>query len=287
MAVGDPTGADLCVGTTSGDTLPASPSTEEREITFGSSVELTSGVKYAVVVRAVDAGGGADYVTWWRKTSDNYANGSGGYSADSGSSWTQESTDFWFATKASGVEKDAHKENDVSAPSIFGTTWRTQTFTASSTYTISSVVLKLSKGGSPGTVTVSIKATIPNVPSKPTTPVPADASTGITLDQATLAWTDGGGADTYNVYFGVSGGMTLQSSAQAAASWSITSLPLSYNTSYQWRIDATNVGGTTTGDTWLFTTLAFTPPVASGLNNMVTVRRLVAAANSKIWYEAI
>ncbi len=32
---------------------------------------------------------------------------------------------------------------------------------------------------------------------------------------------------------------------------------------------------------------AFDPPVATGLNNMKTIRRLVAAANNKFWYEDI
>ncbi|KKN01086.1 hypothetical protein LCGC14_1131240 [marine sediment metagenome] len=129
-------------------------------------------------------------------------------------------------------------------------------------------------------------------PSKPITPAPSDSSTTVTLDQTTLSWVDGGNADTYDVYFGLSGNMTLQSSAQAGLSWSIDSLPLSYNTAYQWRIDATNVYGTTTGDTWGFTTIAFAPPVATvagsaSPNMLQIIKRLVAAAYSKFWYEDI
>ncbi|KKN17996.1 hypothetical protein LCGC14_0960220 [marine sediment metagenome] len=129
-----------------------------------------------------------------------------------------------------------------------------------------------------GTLSVSAKAT---------TPIPSDSATGITLDQTTLAWTTGGSTDTYNVYFGLSGDMSLVSSAQVGTSWSIDSLPLSYNTAYQWRIDSTNINGTTTGNVWSFTTLSFDPPVASGLNNMVTIRKVIAAAGNKIWIEDI
>ncbi len=39
---------------------------------------------------------------------------------------------------------------------------------------------------------------------------------------------------------------------------------------------------TVTGDAY-----TFTPPVPSGPNNMKTIRRLVASANNKIWYEDV
>ena len=35
------------------------------------------------------------------------------------------------------------------------------------------------------------------------------------------------------------------------------------------------------------TLYAFAPPVSSGLNNMKTIRRLVSAANNKIWIEGV
>ncbi|HEB26231.1 MAG TPA: hypothetical protein ENI05_00440 [Porticoccus sp.] len=99
-------------------------------------------------------------------------------------------------------------------------------------------------------------------------------------------------AETYDVYFGlVSGSLELVSAGQSELSISVL-VTLEYNTAYQWRVDATNEIGTTTGDVWTFTTMAFDPPVvsggvgsASGLNNMATVKRLVAIANNKVFYE--
>ncbi len=99
-------------------------------------------------------------------------------------------------------------------------------------------------------------------------------------------------AETYDVYFGPTGDLSLISAGQAGLSIEVP-YALEYNTEYSWRVDATNENGTTTGDTWSFTTLVFTPPAASldgggnptGLNNMVTLKRLVTASNNKVFYE--
>lgn len=139
-------------------------------------------------------------------------------------------------------------------------------------------------------------------PTKATNPTPADAASNVTLDQATIAWDDGGGSDTYNVYYGVSSGnLSLVSSAQVGTSFNLAAyLPFAYNVTRYWRIDSTNAQGTTTGDEWSFSTIAFAPVLptgvtldgsgnptgtATGENNIVTIRRWVAAANNKIWYE--
>lgn len=314
MAAGDPTGADLASGTTNGDTLAEYGSWTEREITFVTPIELTSGTKYAIVVRAVAAN-----LIWSVRIDNPYANGDLYESSDSGNSWTIETNDdCWFKTKASGVEKD----DGSFSPDGFnrGETaedWNAQTFTASSTYTISSVILKLSKwpGTTPGTVTVSIRATDTGLPGKPTTPSPANAASDITLDQTPLGWADGGNTDTYEIYYRAQGGdWVLVGVAQAGLTWTIPFGSITYETTYEWRIDATNTTGTTTGDTWSFDSIVYdeirisyrlisggngqgpydSPPGVqgtdweyTGLNFMMTVRRLVVAANSKIWYESI
>ena len=101
--------------------------------------------------------------------------------------------------------------------------------------------------------------TAPPPPSKPTNPNPGNGATGVSINP-TLAWTNGGGATSYNVYFnGQSKGN------QTSASYSPGTL--SYNTPYNWRIDAVNAGGTTPGDTWSFTTVpakATTPTPTDG-----------------------
>ena len=99
-------------------------------------------------------------------------------------------------------------------------------------------------------------------------------------------------AETYDVYFGPTGDLALISAGQAGLSIEVP-YALEYNTEYSWRVDATNENGTTTGDVWSFTTLLFAPPAVSvdgssnptGLNNMVTLKRIVVAAANKIFYE--
>jgi len=149
------------------------------------------------------------------------------------------------------------------------------------------------------------------LPEIPINPIPTNAANNITLDQKTITWEDGGGADTYNVYYGENEiGLTLVSEEQTGVSFTITDIdygsPFDYLISRTWRIDATNVSGTTTGDVWTFVTVAFSPPLPTGVtldyegdppgeptgtptgeNNMMSIRRLVVAAESKIWYENI
>lgn len=128
-------------------------------------------------------------------------------------------------------------------------------------------------------------------PSKPTNPSPADTSTTVTLDQAILSWTAGANTDTFNIYFGELGNAVLVASVQDVSDedWAITLLPLDYNTIYEWRVDAMNDSGTTTGDTWVFTTIAFAPPAQgySNPNALSVIKRLVAAAADTFWYEDV
>ena len=188
MADGDPTGADLASGTTNGNTLATYGSWTEREITFGSPIELTNGTKYAIVVRALSVVGAAE-LNWSTRVDNPYANGDRYGSSNSGSSWAVDTDDdVWFKTKANGVEKDDGsftQDGFNRAESAYGTNWSAQTFTASSTYTISSVILKLAQyldfGGSVGTVTVSIRATELAPPGKAQNPTPTDDQESIII----------------------------------------------------------------------------------------------------------
>ena len=152
------------------------------------------------------------------------------------------------------------------------------------------------------------------LPGKPTNPSPTDAISDITLDETPLSWdASDPAADTYEVYFRESGNdWELVGTAQAGVSWTIDFGILAYGTTYEWRIDATNIYGTTTGDTWTFDTIDFDflrvsyvlIPGGSGAgpyddpagtegtdwrwtgeNTMLTVRRLVVAIDNKIWVE--
>lgn len=258
-----PTGDDLCSTIVNANTWNNGGIAEE-EITFDTSVELTSGVVYAIIVRIPEAPD-TTWANWQVNWSNPYANGVAITSSDGGTTWNDNTgSDMWFQTKASGVIKENGSAVYTNKFNLHGNLWRAQSFTASSTYTITSVAIKVGKHGNPGNATISIKTTL-SAPSKATTPAPTNAATDVTLDQATITWKNGGGADTYNVYYGdTSGDLTLVSSAQAGLSFTVTGIalgsPYSYIVTRYWRIDSTNAVGTTTGDEWSFTTIRLDPP---------------------------
>lgn len=245
-----PTGADLCSGTVACSSLPEHPIKTWTEITFGVPYVLTKDIMYAIVIRTAVAS--PDMV--WREVGggSTYPDGTMCDTANAGSFWSI-----------------------ISASDMMFETWGN-----------------------------------PPVPGKPTNPSPTDAASSITLDESPLSWdASDPAADTYEVYFREQGdGWGLIGIAQAGVSFTIDFGTLDYGITYEWRIDATNVTGTTTGDTWSFDTITFNTilPGASGgsggggggggsgeesspngENNMLTLRRLVAAADNKIWYEDI
>ena len=112
--------------------------------------------------------------------------------------------------------------------------------------------------------------------------------------------------ETYDVYFDSGNGLETIESGLTDTELKVTFGPLDYATDYSWRVDATNGAGTTEGDTWTFKSLEFNPPLPIGVtivdgkpasgttgtptgkNNMMTIKRLMAAAaNNKVWYEDI
>jgi len=252
-----PTGDDLCTVTVDPSVVSTLPTIGWYTFTFVAPHVLSDATEYAIVVRTA-TGSTSNYYCPFGYGSSGYAGGGSAISTNSGASWGNIST-----------------TNDMDFR-IYG-----------------GVAL----------------------PSKPTTPSPTDALTDITLDHTPLSWVDGGGADTFEVYLRVQGeDWTLVGVAQAGITWTIPFETITYGTTYEWRVDATNVYGTTTGDTWSFDSITFdricisyvlvtggsgagpydTPPGVEGTdwrwtgeNNMLTVRKLVAAANNKIWYESI
>jgi len=93
------------------------------------------------------------------------------------------------------------------------------------------------------------------LPGKPINPDPSDTEVGVDFSDYTVSWETGGLTDTYDIYVGEApGSLVLASSAQAGTSLEIPEayrLDRTVDTWY-WRVDATNVYGTTTGDVWSF-----------------------------------
>ena len=104
-------------------------------------------------------------------------------------------------------------------------------------------------------------------PAKASNSNPANGTTGVPVN-TTLSWSAGAGTDTHDVYFGTSpAGMTLVSNDQAGTSYSPGTLNTS--TTYYWRVDETNIIGTTTGDEWSFTTSSNSGPTELQVDSIV------------------
>ena len=139
------------------------------------------------------------------------------------------------------------------------------------------------------------------LPGKATNPTPADEESGIALHSTTVTWESGGNTDSYNIYFGtLSGFLSLVAEGVTELEATlVTGNFTNYGFPQYWRVDAVNDAGITQGDEWYLTTILFDTIIPTGMslvdgeltgtptgeNNMITVRRLVAAANSKVWYE--
>jgi hypothetical protein len=104
--------------------------------------------------------------------------------------------------------------------------------------------------GGTTTGTVWNFTTIVAVPAQATNPSPANAAADVDIN-ADLSWSAGSGATTHDVYFGTSSPGAFQGN-QAATTFDPGAM--AYDTTYYWRIDEINVGGTTTGTVWNFTT---------------------------------
>ncbi len=87
-------------------------------------------------------------------------------------------------------------------------------------------------------------------PGKAANPSPANGATRVSTS-AMLSWAAGSGATTHKVYFGTTHPPTFKTE-QSGTTYNPGAL--SRLTLYYWRIDEVNAGGTTTGDSWMFTT---------------------------------
>ncbi len=101
--------------------------------------------------------------------------------------------------------------------------------------------------------------TVPPPPAQAGSPTPADGATnvGLTTD---LGWTTGAGATSHDVYFGTTNPPPFKAN-QTSTTYDTGTM--SGNTTYYWRIDEKNAGGTTTGIVWSFTTI--NPPPSVGI----------------------
>lgn len=153
--------------------------------TLNQGVSIVSGTKYAIIVGTSNVIL-ADAAEWAQTLSDVYAGGNKCLSSDSGVTWAnvQVSTrELGFRTYAGVTKKDYYEPGDIEFGAkqyVYDPYYLAQTFTASSSYTLTSVELPLGKGaGTPsGTAIISIRATVV-APGKATNPTPADDTEGV------------------------------------------------------------------------------------------------------------
>lgn len=89
----------------------------------------------------------------------------------------------------------------------------------------------------------------------PTDPNPVSGANDISINLAQISWTNGANATTTTLYFGTdAGSLPIVQSGSLFDAWNITPLPLTYGTTYYWRVinenDTCGVGG----PIWSFTT---------------------------------
>ncbi len=94
------------------------------------------------------------------------------------------------------------------------------------------------------------EADTPAPPGQPGSPTPSNNATSVSIDQD-LAWSSASGATSYAVYFGETTSPAFRGT-QGGTNFSLGQLD--YETTYYWRVDASNGGGTTAGQLWSFTT---------------------------------
>jgi Pregnancy-associated plasma protein-A len=91
------------------------------------------------------------------------------------------------------------------------------------------------------------------LPGKAGSPSPANGATNVATS-ATLAWSAGSTATSYDVYFGTDSTPDSTEFLGNQAGTTFNPGALAAGTTYYWRIDSKNATGTTTGDVWSFTT---------------------------------
>jgi len=92
------------------------------------------------------------------------------------------------------------------------------------------------------------------LPRQATDPSPVNLATDVSVDTL-LRWSDGGGATSFDVYFGTDS--DLRQEDRIASNQTGTSVDpgeLSPGTEYFWRVDSKNSAGTTRGAVWSFVT---------------------------------
>lgn len=100
---------------------------------------------------------------------------------------------------------------------------------------------------------VAVNRIAPTPPGPAANPKPSNGTTGVPV-KVDLTWADGGGATSFDVYFGTNPTPDDREYLGRRSETSFGPGTLRHSTTYYWRIDARNIAGTTVGSVWSFTT---------------------------------
>ncbi|MFH1227731.1 MAG: putative Ig domain-containing protein [Planctomycetota bacterium] len=148
----------------------------------------------------------------------------------------------------------------TSNPPAYITNTATTTYNPGALAFITTYYWRMDSKNSAGTTigqvwSFTTRAPVP--PAQATSPNPADGAINA-LITTTLTWATATDATSYDVYFGTT--TTAWTPITNTILTSFSPLALQYSTTYYWRIDSKNTGGTTQGAVWTFTT-QIAPPV--------------------------
>ena len=153
-------------------------------------------------------------------------------STQSGCSWTAVASHGWIHTSSNGAG------NGTVSFSIDENTDQNQ---RSGTITVENQVFNITQEGT---------GACPE-PEKATDPDPYDNEWNVATD-AVLSWSDGGGATSYDIYFGTDRNLDENDFKRNQIGTTYDPGLLNPYTRYYWRIDAVNECGKTEGDVWTF-----------------------------------
>jgi len=205
----------------------------------------SGGVLATTEVDNVTVSGGGPPPPPGQATNPNPGNGATGVSVNADLSWTAgsgaTSHDVYFG-------QDSTPDSGEFQGNQTGTTFDPGTLANNTTY-----YWRIDEVGDGGTTTGTVwsftTAPVPP-PGQASNPTPSNGATGVNVN-ADLSWTAGSGATSHDVYFGQT---TSPPFVQNQSGTTFDPGTLAENTTYYWRIDEVGDGGTTTGDTWSFTT---------------------------------
>ena len=209
---------------------------ETPSVTHSTTTSRQSLIGFVVKVTSVQA------------TDPNPADGATSVNINADLNWTAgigaTSHDVYFGTTSPGTLQGNQT----------GTTFDPGTMNTDTTY-----YWRVDEKNAGGTVTGVVWSftTVPPPPAAATNPSPADGATNVALT-TDLSWTAGSGATSHDVYFGTVNPPPFRVN-QTSTTYDTGTM--SGNTTYYWRVDEKNAGGTTEGTVWSFTTTAPPPPV--------------------------